>query len=291
MIQVSGVSKVIKKKKVLENINLNIEGIYGLIGPNGAGKTTLMKILSSLTSVNEGNVQINGENYVHGKYVKANKSVAYLPQDFMVYPKITVYDTLNHIALLRGIMDEKVRRERILNSLEQVNLLEHQEMKMSELSGGMRKRVGICQLLLDKPSFLLFDEPTAGLDIEERIRFRNLLKKLGNSHTIVISSHIIEDIEFLATKIGIIKKGYVLFEGTPENLKKKGEGKIWDRNIPIEELNEFISNQDVISISDEENSVNIKVFSKNPLNLNYKLATPKLVDGYLSVIREDINVE
>ncbi|TCT17502.1 ABC-2 type transport system ATP-binding protein [Melghiribacillus thermohalophilus] len=286
MLQVSGLNKIIKKHKVLKNVHLNIEGIYGLIGPNGAGKTTLMKILSSLTSMNGGDVFIDGKNYSNGRYVKANKYIGYLPQDFMIYPKISVYEALDHIAILKGIMDKKIRQDKIVSSLEQVNLLEHQEKKMIELSGGMRKRVGIAQLLLEEPSCLLFDEPTAGLDIEERIRFRNLMKRLGNNHTIIISSHIIEDIEFLATKISILKKGEVLFEGTPEHLKKKAEGKIWTKPIQIDELNEFILNQDVISISEEQKNVKIRIFSEDGIDDNYKLATPKLVDGYLAVIRE-----
>jgi ABC-2 type transport system ATP-binding protein len=167
-----------------------------------------------------------------------------------------------------------------------VNLLEYQEKKMSELSGGMRRRVGIAQLLLDEPSVLLLDEPTAGLDIEERIRFRNLIKKLGNQHTILISSHIIEDIEFLATKISILKKGNVLFEGTPDCLKKKAEGKIWAKQIQKNELNDFIIHEDVISIYEEQKNVTIRIFSENALNDNYELAAPRLVDGYLAVIRE-----
>jgi len=286
MIQVSGLSKRIKKTKVLNNVNLNIEGIYGLIGPNGAGKTTLLRILSSLTSMNEGKIFINGKDYTNGRYVKANKYIGYLPQNFMIYPKLTVFDALDHLALLKGMTEKKLREEKIIHSLEQVNLLEYQEKKMSELSGGMRRRVGIAQLLLDEPSVLLLDEPTAGLDIEERIRFRNLIKKLGNQHTILISSHIIEDIEFLATKISILKKGNVLFEGTPDCLKKKAEGKIWTKQIQKNELNDFIIHEDVISIYEEQNHVTVRIFSENALNDNYELAAPRLVDGYLAVIRE-----
>ncbi|KYD21014.1 hypothetical protein B4135_1738 [Caldibacillus debilis] len=204
----------------------------------------------------------------------------------MIYPKLTVFDALDHLALLKGMTEKKLRKDKIIHSLEQVNLLDYREMKMSELSGGMRRRVGIAQLLLDEPSVLLFDEPTAGLDIEERIRFRNLIKKLGNQHTILISSHIIEDIEFLATKISILKKGNVLFEGTPDCLKKKAEGKIWTKQIQKNELNDFIIHEDVISIYEEQNHVTVRIFSENALNDNYELAAPRLVDGYLAVIRE-----
>ncbi|KGX86070.1 ATP-binding cassette domain-containing protein [Pontibacillus litoralis] len=287
MIEISGLTKRTKKKEILRDINIKMDGIYGLIGPNGAGKTTLMKIISGLTSMSSGRISINGEDYTKGKYLKQNKHTAYLPQDFMIYPKVTVNEALDHIALLKGILDKNVREQKVYNSLKEVNLLEHKGKKMSQLSGGLRKRVGIAQLLLDEPSILLFDEPTAGLDIEERIRFRNLLKHLGDNHVIVISSHIIEDIEFLATRIGILKEGKLLFEGTPEKLKQAAEQKIWTAQIPLEELSKFILDQDVISLTEEGKNVNVRVYSSTSINSSsYEIATPRLLDGYLSVIRE-----
>lgn len=285
MIKLSGVSKKVKKNQILNDVNLSIDGIYGLIGPNGAGKSTLMKVISSLTSMDKGEVSIDGENVVKGKYTKPNKNIAYLPQDFMIYPNINIFDALEHIALLKGIMDKNQRQQKIIHALKQVNLLEHKEKKMIELSGGMKKRVGIAQLLLSEPSYLLFDEPTAGLDIEERIVFRNLLRRLGNDHTIVISSHIIEDIEFLSTKLAILKKGSVLFEGTPEKLKEKAQGQIWEKNVPLAELDTFISNKDVVTISEENGEGNIRLFTSEPPNSEFTIATPRLVDGYLTVVR------
>jgi len=285
MIKLSGVSKKVKKNKILDNVTLSIDGIYGLIGPNGAGKSTLMKIISSLTSMDKGEVYIDGENVIKGRYTTPNNTIAYLPQEFMIYPNITVYDALDHIALLKGIMDKKQRQQKIICSLKEVNLLEHKEKKMIELSGGMKKRVGIAQLLLSEPSYLLFDEPTAGLDIEERIVFRNLLRRLGNNHTVVISSHIIEDIEFLSTKLAILKKGTVLFEGTPEELKEKAQGQIWERNVPLTELDTFISDKDVVTISEENGEGNIRLFTSEPPSSQFTIATPRLVDGYLTVVR------
>lgn len=285
MIKLSGVSKKVKKNQILDNVTLSIDGIYGLIGPNGAGKSTLMKIISSLTSMDKGEIYIDGDNVIKGKYTKPNNNIAYLPQDFMIYPNISIYDALDHIGLLKGIMDKKQRQHKIISSLKQVNLLEHKEKKMIELSGGMKKRVGIAQLLLSEPSYLLFDEPTAGLDIEERIVFRNLLRRLGNNHTVVISSHIIEDIEFLSTKLAILKKGTVLFEGTPEELKEEAQGQIWERNVPLTELDTFISDKDVVTISEENGEGNIRLFTSEPPSSQFTIATPRLVDGYLTVVR------
>jgi ABC-2 type transport system ATP-binding protein len=284
MINISGVNKKIKKHQILSNVSLQIEGIYGLVGPNGAGKTTLMKILSSLISMDGGRVEIDGENYVKGKYVKANHLIGYLPQDFMVYPKITVEETLDHIAILQGMMNKKEREMAIWEAIKKVNLTGHENKKMMELSGGMRKRVGIAQLLMRKPSILIFDEPTAGLDIEERIRFRNLLKNLGSEHTVIISSHIVEDIEFLCTKIGILKSGNVLFEGTPAELKAYAEGYVWEYHVSPEELDSIMAEKEVIQLLEEEDGVNVRVFAKEGEE-GAKQVAPRLIDGYLAVVR------
>lgn len=287
MIKVLDVSKKIKKHEVLSNISIEIEGIYGLIGPNGAGKTTLMKILSSLISMNGGRVEVEGKDFTKGKYVKQNNLIGYLPQDFMVYPNITVEEALNHIALLKGVMEKHKRAATVHDVIEKVNLQGHENKKMVELSGGMRKRVGIAQLLIGNPSILIFDEPTAGLDIEERIRFRNLLRNLGNEHTVVISSHIVEDIEFLCTKIGVLKNGRVLFEGTPDELKIHAEGAVWELSVSPEELDSILLEKEVVQIFEDEANFNVRVFSMNKL-MGAKRVAPRLVDGYLAVVK-DVN--
>lgn len=285
MIKLSGVDKKIKKHQILSDISLNIEGVYGLVGPNGAGKTTLMKILSSLISFNGGNIEIDGKSYVKGRYVKQNERIGYLPQDFMVYPNVSVEEALEHIAMLKGIMDKSKRKIIVNRVLQEVNLQGNQNRKMIELSGGMRKRVGIAQLLMGKPSILLFDEPTSGLDIEERIRFRNLLRNLGANHTIVISSHIVEDIEFLSNKIAVLKNGEVLFEGAPSELKSYANGCVWEHNITMDELDDIMINKEVVQISEEEENINVRVFSNNE-EIDAKLVKPRLVDGYLAVVKD-----
>lgn len=284
MIKINGVSKRIKKHHILSDVSLNLEGIYGLIGPNGAGKTTLMKILSSLISMNAGQVEMKGENYRKGKYVKQNTLIGYLPQDFMVYPNIGLEEALDHMAMLQGMMNKQERQLKVRQVIKQVNLQGHENKKMIELSGGMRKRVGIAQLLMGDPSILLFDEPTAGLDIEERIRFRNLLRNLGMERTVVISSHIVEDIEFLCTKIGVLKEGRVLFEGSPAELKAHAKGQVWEYQVAPSDLDAIMNQKEVVQITEESNGMNLRVYSTKSES-GATSVEPRLVDGYLAVVK------
>lgn len=282
-VEIKGLSKTYKKKRILNQVDLNIEGIYGLIGPNGAGKTTFMKILSGLETADHGSVTINGEPFFHRKQMKRNHLIGYLSQDFMVYPEVPVYEVLNHIAVLQGFRTQTERQQIIMESVRKVNLEGHVYKKMVELSGGMRRRVGIAQLLMRRPKLLLFDEPTAGLDIEERIRFRTLLKQLGSDHTIIISSHIVEDIEFLCTKIGVLKEGLVQFEGSPEQLKEHAKDLIYETTIHPSQLDEFLLSHEVVQITETKEGLLVRVFSSDPLS--FRKAIPRLSEGYLSVVR------
>lgn len=282
-IQVQELVKIIKKQKILSDITLSFSGIYGLLGPNGAGKTTLMKILAGMIDFNEGSVFIDDELISTTNYVKRVNLIGYLPQDFMIYPELKMYDVLEHIAILQGSKPTIPYYDQIKEVVEQVNLSDHLYKKMRELSGGMRRRVGIAQLLLRKPSILLFDEPTAGLDIEERIRFRNLLKQLGKRHTVIISSHIVEDIEFLCTKIGVIKNGKVLFEGGPEQLKQKAAQSTYEISVPLSELDEIIATKEVVQMNEEPSHVVVRVLSDDPVGQPVR---PRLMDGYLALLKE-----
>lgn len=281
-IQVHQLTKVIKKQPILSNITLSFSGVYGLLGPNGAGKTTLMRILAGLTSFNSGSVFIGDELISTATYVKRTERIGYLPQDFMIYPELKMYDVLEHIAILQGSGPSAAYKQ-IKEVVEQVNLTGHLYKKMQELSGGMRRRVGIAQLLLRKPSILLFDEPTAGLDIEERVRFRNLLKQLGKRHTVIISSHIVEDIEFLCTKVGIIRNGQMLFEGSPEALKEKAAHCTYELDVPLGELDDVIATQEVVQMNEEPSHIVVRVLADEPAG---RPVTPRLMDGYLALLRE-----
>lgn len=282
-IHVQGLTKVIKKQQILSNVTLSFSGVYGLLGPNGAGKTTLMKILASLTDFNAGSVFIDNESISTATYVKRTNHIGYLPQEFMIYPELKMYDVLEHIAILQGGKSSISCDAQIKEVVEQVNLSDHLNKKMQELSGGMRRRVGIAQLLLRKPSILLFDEPTAGLDIEERVRFRNLLKQLGKRHTVIISSHIVEDIEFLCTRIGIIKNGEVLFEGGPEELKQKAVHCTYEINVPFANVDEIIATKEVVQMNEEPSHIVVRVLSDDPIG---QAVRPRLMDGYLAVLKE-----
>ncbi|MEI3614884.1 ATP-binding cassette domain-containing protein [Pseudogracilibacillus sp. SO30301A] len=275
-------NKAYKKKLVLSDVKLSFSGVYGLLGPNGAGKTTLMKILAGLEPFQSGSVYLDDQLISTKSYVKKIDTIGYLAQDFMVYPDLTTYQVLEHIAVLQGIK-VSVTAGMIKDVLEKVNLQEHEKKKMKELSGGMRRRVGIAQLLLRKPSVLMFDEPTAGLDIEERVRFRNLLKTLGKEHTVIISSHLVEDIEFLCNRIGVIKGGNVLFEGDPQALKKKANQKAYQLEVVPEELDEIIAKYEVIQLDDNGSHIAVRFLSDEPVG---KEVTPRLIDGYLTLLKE-----
>lgn len=286
-ISVEELSKAYKKKMVLSDVNLSFSGVYGLLGPNGAGKTTLMKILAGLESFQSGDVYLDQTLISTKSYVKKVDPIGYLSQDFMIYPDLTVYQVLEHIAVLQGKKNTEIA-EKIQDVLQKVNLQHHGQKKMKELSGGMRRRVGIAQLLLRQPSVLLFDEPTAGLDIEERIRFRNLLKKLGENHTVIISSHLVEDIEFLCNRIGIIKDGNVLFEGDPQQLKKKANQQVYQLEILPEQLDEVISQHEVIQLDDNGSHILVRFLSNEPIG---KVVPPRLIDGYLTLLKESASHE
>lgn len=286
MIEVQHLSKSYRKKHILHQVSLEIEGIYGLLGPNGAGKTTLMKMLCGLTSITGGQIVIDGQSVVRRKYADVSDRVGFLPQDFNVYPTLKVEEVLLHFALLQGIMEMNQRQERVEEALRRVNLQDKAQTRMNELSGGMRRRVGIAELLLRKPEILIFDEPTAGLDIEERIRFRNLLHELGVDHTIVISSHLVEDIEFLCTKIGIIKGGSVQFEGTPTELKAQAVGYLGQVDVMAEDLGRWMQDERVVHLNEKGDVVEVRFLEDEATGIS--TIEPKLMDGYLIVMRRAI---
>ncbi|MDQ0341090.1 ABC-type multidrug transport system ATPase subunit [Caldalkalibacillus uzonensis] len=228
-------------------------------------------------------VFIDDELISTSTYVKRTDHIGYLPQDFMIYPDLKLYEVLEHIAILQGGHLSTSYHDQIKEVVEQVNLTDHLHKKMRELSGGMRRRAGIAQLLLRKPSILLFDEPTAGLDIEERVRFRNLLKQLGKRYTIIISSHLVEDIEFLCTKIGVIKNGEVLFEGGPEELKQKAAHCTYEIDVPLAKLDEVIATREVVQMYEEPTHIVVRVLSDDPIG---QPVSPRLMDGYLALLKE-----
>lgn len=219
IIKIRNLNKYYGKKQVLNNVNLEISnGMFGLLGKNGAGKTTLMKIIASLL------VPTDGECIVHGIPVKEKKEVrkiiGYIPQEFSLYPDFSCYEMLDYFLLLEKKKNPKERQERIFEVLEQVNLSDQLHVKIKNLSGGMKRRMGVAQALLSNPKIIIADEPTVGLDPEERAHLRNLFRVLAKERVVLLSTHIIGDIEDTCDQIAIMQKGNVLFQGTIKELKE-----------------------------------------------------------------------
>ncbi len=213
----------------LERVNLSISGgMYGLLGPNGAGKTTLMRILAGILRPSSGNLSIGGYDYDTEKgRVEVKRLLGYLPQEMGVYPDLNAREFLDYVAILKGLDDRRARQKRVDELLEIVSLTAVARRKLKTFSGGMKRRVGIAQALLNDPRLLIVDEPTAGLDPEERIRFRNLLSDLGGERTVLLSTHIVEDIAQTCRNLAILKNGRVVFQGTTIDLIGQARGKVW----------------------------------------------------------------
>lgn len=215
--------------QALNNVEMTIEsGMFGLLGPNGAGKTTLMRILAGILHPTHGTVRVGEFNGNTERGRTAIKRVlGYLPQDLGMYPDLSAREFLDYVAILKGLDDRKARKQRVAEMLEIVSLSDVANRKLKTFSGGMKRRVGIAQALLNDPQLLIVDEPTAGLDPEERIRFRNLLSDLGGNRTVLLSTHIVEDIAQTCHKLAVMKSGQVVFQGTTIDLIRETQGKVW----------------------------------------------------------------
>jgi ABC-2 type transport system ATP-binding protein len=213
----------------LNNVDLTIPpGMFGLLGPNGAGKTTLMRILAGIVRPTSGTIRIGAHDGDTERGRTAVKGMlGYLPQDFGVYPDLNAREFLDYIAILKGLRDRTLRHKRIEALLEIVSLTQVANRKLKTYSGGMKRRIGIAQALLNDPALLIVDEPTAGLDPEERIRFRNLLSELGDNRTVLLSTHIVEDIAQTCQRLAVLKDGHLIFQGTTVAAMREAQGKVW----------------------------------------------------------------
>ncbi|MEV5112111.1 ABC transporter ATP-binding protein [Peribacillus frigoritolerans] len=272
------VNKSYQNKQILKNLTFDIQGSFGLLGPNGAGKTTLMRILTTLVPADSGKIKMNDDLSWNDQNVV--RYIGYLPQHFSLYKNVTVVECLLHLAVLKGIEKSKAKKE-IDSLLQEVNLQEHKKKKIKQLSGGMLRRVGIVQALLGNPRLLIVDEPTVGLDIEERVRFRNLLRKLGRNRTILISTHIVEDVEMTCDYIGILKQGEIIFTGKKEDLKAIVKGKIKEELLTMEEA-DSIQNQ-VISLKQQEDKCLVRYFIEEQEEQTE--VSPTIEDAYLYLTR------
>jgi ABC-2 type transport system ATP-binding protein len=265
--------------RALSNFSLTLTpGVLGLLGPNGAGKTTLMGILATVTRATEGRVLWNGTEVT--KDPDALRSVlGYLPQDFGVYPNLNAVEFLEYLAAVKGL-DRETAARRIPELLELVNLTDARKRPLGGYSGGMKQRVGIAQALLNDPQLLIVDEPTAGLDPEERVRFRNLLSDLSGERIVVLSTHIVSDVEATATDIALIAKGTLVAHATPEALLLQVEGKVWECVVSSADLNATRQQYQISSTNRRSDGVHVRVLGDEPPQGAQPVA-PNLEDAYL----------
>jgi ABC-type multidrug transport system ATPase subunit len=268
----------------IDNISLEItNGMFGLLGPNGAGKSSLMRTIAALQKPDSGQLEFNGVDIIK-EPLAIRKSLGYLPQEFGVYPKISAYILLDHIATLKGIPNNKTRKEQILSLLHQTNLYDHRNKSVHTFSGGMRQRFGIAQALLGNPSIIIADEPTAGLDPEERNRFNNLLSEIGEQVIVILSTHIVEDVHDLCTNMAIMINGSLVVKDTPAALQHKLEGNIWSKLIPKSELSWHKQNMQVISSRFNAGKINLHVLSDHVPGNGFTPHKPELEDVYFSTL-------
>ena len=272
--------------KAIDNLNLNIEkGIYGLLGENGAGKTTLMRVLTTILPVSKGNILINGINLEKNNYEMIQKQIGYLPQELEVYPSLTVRDSLEYLGRMSGI-PKNICKDRIDYYLEKTGLIDKQNKKNKQLSGGMKRRVGLVQALLNEPPILIVDEPTTGLDPEERIKIRNLLVDFGETRTVIFSTHVIEDIASTCNKLGIMQKGNLIFNGEISELLKNAENHVWNCLITNEKEILELSRYATISSKQYVNrNIMTKIISEEKPRIDCIRAEVTLEDAYLYMMK------
>lgn len=281
-IKISDLSKSFNSVRALKEVNLNIkQGMFGLLGRNGAGKTTLMRILATLLNKTEGDINICGIDI--SKQSEIRKIIGYLPQDFSMYPGLSVNDAMDYLGVLSGIPKEQ-RKRIIPELLDKVNLLSYKKVKVKALSGGMKRRLGIAQAIMNNPKILIVDEPTAGLDPEERIRFRNLLSEMAKERIVILSTHIAGDIESTCENIAILEKGAVIYKGTVKELTEKAEGKVFSMKVKNEDLDRIKTKYTVTAMVAQGDSVIVRVISNNPPSSDAEICEPNLEDAYMFVL-------
>ena len=285
VIETRNLSKAYKSVQALKDCNLKLTpGILGLLGPNGAGKSTLMRMLATITAPTEGTILWNGQDVA--KEPEALRSVlGYLPQDFGVYPHLSAQEFLEYMAAIKGLSGKKARRK-ISDLLDLVNLRDAARRPLGGYSGGMRQRVGIAQALLNDPQLLIVDEPTAGLDPEERVRFRNLLSDLSGNRIVILSTHIVSDVESTATDIAILHKGHLVVRARPEELLKQMAGSVWEWMVASEELPALKQQFLVSGMIRRTDGVEVRAVSEARPRPQARPVTPNLEDVYLTMVAQ-----
>jgi ABC-type multidrug transport system ATPase subunit len=272
--------------KALDDVSLNVPtGMFGLLGPNGAGKSTLMRCIATLQTPSEGGIQF-GDIDVLRAPEKLRATLGYLPQDFGVYPRVSAYDLLDHLAVLKGIADKGARKDTLETLLAQVNLWDVRKKAVAGFSGGMRQRFGVAQALIGNPSLIIVDEPTAGLDPEERNRFNNLLVKIGENVVVILSTHIVEDVADLCPRMAIISGGRIVQSGAPLELTRALQGRVWRRAVPSDALARYQSEMNVISNRLRGGQTIIHVLADNVPEAGFEAVEGSLEDLYFATLSQ-----
>ncbi|HJU21246.1 MAG TPA: ABC transporter ATP-binding protein [Casimicrobiaceae bacterium] len=270
--------------QALRDVSLTIPtGMFGLLGPNGAGKSTLMRTLATLQDADSGTVTLGDIDVLRDK-AAVRGMLGYLPQDFGVYPKVSALDLLDHLARLKGIVDHRERREVVATLLRQTNLYDVRKKALGGFSGGMRQRFGIAQALLGNPRLVIVDEPTAGLDPEERVRFHNLLAEIGENVIVILSTHIVSDVSDLCARMAIIDKGRVLITGRPSELTRTLDGRVWQKAIARADLAAAKATYPVISMRLVAGRTLINVVANAAPGEGFSPVAPTLEDVYFAAI-------
>ncbi|MGB5481173.1 MAG: ABC transporter ATP-binding protein [Eudoraea sp.] len=270
--------------QALKDVNLTIpQGMFGLLGPNGAGKSSLMRTLATLQQADSGSVTLGDIDVLKDK-AKVREILGYLPQEFGVYPKISSYNMLNHIASLKGVSNKSERKALVESLLNKTNLWHVRNKSLGTYSGGMKQRFGIAQALIGDPSLIIVDEPTAGLDPAERIRFHNLLSEIGENTIVILSTHIVEDISNLCNNMAIICLGEVVAKGNPSELTERIKGKIWKKGIEKGDLERYQSEMQVISTYLKAGQTIIHVLSEEQPDSSFEPSKTNLEDVYFAEI-------
>lgn len=275
MLEIKNLSKRFGKTRALDDVSLEIgPGLYGILGPNGAGKTTLMRTICGIYAIQKGSIRYNGKPIAGNK--EFTRNIGYLPQKFGLFRDMTVGEMLDYLGIMKNIPGRE-RDKAVVQALEAVNLRDKQNHKVRTLSGGMLRRVGIAQAILGNPQVIIFDEPTAGLDPEERTRFKNVLAQLPKSTTVLLSTHIVEDIEATCDKIIVMDQGKVCLCGSLKDLCDIGEGKVW--SVPIDRENELAEPYHMVRYEGRYRPETIRIISDKPQPGTVQQAT--IEDGYL----------
>ena len=273
--------------RAVDHVNLEIPyGVYGLLGENGAGKTTLMRVLTTVLTPSDGEVYLDGIRYGTGKDEVIRQKIGYLPQELNLYPGLSVQDCLEYLGELSGIPKEECKK-RIRYYLEKTGLTNHRKKKMRQLSGGMKRRVGLIQALLNEPEFLIVDEPTTGLDPEERVRIRNLLVDFSEGRTVLFSTHVVEDIAATCSKLAVMRKGSFLYTGTVQALLSRAKGKIWTANVADDtEAKRLEKQYRTTSRQYTEEGMTVKIISDVKPDIDCTQPKITLEDAYLYLMME-----